>query len=88
MEKLKEILEELHPEIDFEKCKTLIDDEYLDSLDIVNLIVEISDAFDIEIPPQDIIAENFNSMEALQKMIERLAAWIIYFSTTSFTSLS
>ncbi len=73
MEKVIEILKELHPEVDFEKCTTLIDDEILDSLDIVTVISELSSAFDIEIPPQEIIASNFNSAKALYAMVERLS---------------
>ena len=38
MEKLLEILNELHPEVDFENNESLIDDGILDSLDIVSLV--------------------------------------------------
>lgn len=72
MEELKKILQELHPEIDYENCENLVDGGYFDSLDIVNLIVSISDEFDISVPPQEIIPENFNSMKAIYAMIERL----------------
>ncbi len=72
MDKLKKILQELHPEVDYDTCTTLIDDGIFDSLDIVNLVVEISDEFDIEIPPQEIVPSNFNSMNALYQMIKRL----------------
>lgn len=73
MEKLLEILQDLHPEIDYDTCTTLIDEQFLDSLDIVTLISEISDAYDIDIPPQEIIPSNFNSMQALYKMIQKLS---------------
>ena len=73
MEKIIEILTELHPEVDFDTCTTLIDDQILDSLDIVTIISELSSEFDIEIPPQEIIAENFNSAKALYEMVERLS---------------
>lgn len=73
MEKVLEILKELHPEVDFETCTTLIDDSILDSLDIVTIISELSLEYDIEIPPQEIIPENFNSAKALYEMVERLS---------------
>ena len=73
MEKLKAILEGLHPEVDYNTCKTLVDDGIFDSLDIVNLVVEISDQFDVEVPPQEIIPQNFNSMQTLYSMIQRLS---------------
>lgn len=72
MEKLMEILEELRPDIEFEKEKALIDDHVLESLDIVTLVAELCDAFDIEMNPAELIPENFNSVESMWKMIERL----------------
>ena len=73
MEQVIEILKELHPEVDFDTCTTLIDDEILGSLDIVTIISELSSTFDIEIPPQEIVASNFNSAKALHAMVERLS---------------
>ena len=72
MESLLEILSDLHPEVDFESCDTLIDDEILDSFDIVSLIAEISNEFDVTISAKDIIPDNFNSAQALWALIERL----------------
>lgn len=72
MNELLEILNELHPDVDFETCDTLIDDEILDSFDIVSLIAEINNEFDITISAKDIIPANFNSAQALWALIERL----------------
>ena len=72
MDELLEILSELHPEIDFETCDTLIDDKILDSFDIVTIISEINDQFDVTISAENITPENFNSAQALYKLIERL----------------
>ncbi len=72
MEQLLEILSDLHPEVDFEECDTLIDDGILDSFDIVSLISEINEEFDVVIYAEHIIPENFNSAEALYALIERL----------------
>lgn len=72
MDKLMEILEELRPDVEFENEKALIDDHVLESFDIVSLVGELCDAFDIEISPAELIPENFNSVEAMWKMIERL----------------
>ncbi len=72
MNALLEILSDLHPEVDFETCDTLIDDEILDSFDIVSLIAEISNEFDVTISAKDIIPDNFNSAQALWALIERL----------------
>ena len=72
MDRLLEILSDLHPEIDFEECTTLIDDGILDSFDIVSLISEINENFDVVISAEHIIPENFNSAEALYALIEKL----------------
>lgn len=72
MEKLLEILNELHDDVDFENETALIDDGILDSLDIVTLITEINDTFDVSIPAEEIVPENFNSAAALMELINRL----------------
>ena len=45
MEKLLEILDELHPDVDFETEEHLIDDKVLDSFDIVTIVAEIDSEF-------------------------------------------
>jgi D-alanine--poly(phosphoribitol) ligase subunit 2 len=72
MDELMNILEELKPDVDFETCTTLIDDGYLDSFDILSIVSELNEAFDIEITPRDIVPENFNSAKALMDMVNRL----------------
>lgn len=72
MEKLLQILRDLHPDVDYENEEHLIDDAILDSLDIVSLIAEISDTFDVTITAKDIIPDNFNSVKAMYELIERL----------------
>lgn len=72
MEQLLEILKNLHPEVNYETCNTLIDDNIIDSFDIVTLIAEINDEFDVAIPADEIVPENFNSAKALWQLIERL----------------
>ena len=72
MEQLIEILSGLHPEVDFENTDGLIDDGILDSLDIVSIVSSVYSEFDVTIPPEEIVPENFNSAEALMELIERL----------------
>ena len=72
MEELLQILSEIRPDVDFENNKKLIDDGILDSLNILEIVSELCDAFDIEISPADIIPANFNSAEAMWKMIQKL----------------
>lgn len=66
------ILKEIHPEVDYETEKSLIDSNIFDSMDIVTLISEIADSFDIKIPANEIVPDNFNSAEALFRLIQEL----------------
>ena len=72
MEELIEILKSLHEDVDFMTCNSLVDDGVLDSLDIVTLVTEIDATFDVRIPPEEILPENFNSADALWALIQRL----------------
>jgi acyl carrier protein len=72
MEELLEILNEVNADVDFENCETLIDDGILDSFDIVSIVGELNDAFDVEITPVDIVPANFNSAKAMWAMVQRL----------------
>lgn len=72
MEELIQILENLHPEVDFDTCDTLVDDKILDSFDIITIISEINEEFDVVIPAEEIIPDNFNSAKALYELVCRL----------------
>ena len=72
MSELIEILENLHPEVDFDTCNTLIDDKILDSFDIITIISEINEEFDVVIPAEEIVPENFNSAQALYALVKKL----------------
>ncbi len=72
MEQLLEILSEIRPDVDFENEEGLIDNGILGSLEIMSIVAELTDAFDIVISPADIIPSNFNSAKALWAMVERL----------------
>lgn len=72
MDKLLEVLGEIRPDVDFASNKRLIDDGVLDSLNILEIVSELSDAFDVEISPADIVPANFNSADAMWAMIQRL----------------
>ena len=72
MQELLEILQELHPEVDFETCETLIDDKILNSFDIISIISEVSEVFDITISAEHIIPQNFNSAKSLYELIQKL----------------
>ena len=72
MEELMNILEELRPDVDFETETGLIANGILDSFDIVTLVTELKDAFDIEIKTHNLIPENFNSAAAMWNLVQQL----------------
>ena len=72
MEELLQILEDMRPDVDFATEKKLITGGIIDSFDVVSLVAELSDAFDIEIGPQYLIPENFNSADAIWNMIQKI----------------
>lgn len=72
MEELLEILQEILPKVDWKTDVALVDDGILDSIDIITIISEITDEYDIKISTDEMKAENFNSVKAIWEMIERL----------------
>lgn len=58
--------------MNFEGNEHLIDNEELDSFDIVSIVSAINDEFDIEIGAGDIVPENFNSVQAMYELIQKL----------------
>lgn len=72
METLLNVLKEIDGSIDWENEKRLIDDRIIDSFEVISLISELEDNFDIEIDAEEIIPENLNSVESIWKMVQRL----------------
>lgn len=72
MEELLEILQDVCPDVDFENEKALVDDKILTSFDVLSIVGELNDAFGIKIGPGDILPENFNSLDAIWKLVSRL----------------
>ena len=72
MEELLDILNDINPDVDYETEDNLIDGKVYDSFSIITLISAISEAFDIELGPEHLIPENFNSAKAMWAMIQRI----------------
>ena len=72
MERLLKILNYIKPDVDFEKEDNLIERNILTSFDIIRLVMEINNEFDVEITPLQIIPENFKSAQTIYKLIETL----------------
>ncbi len=72
MEELIQILQQVKPDVDFAEETALIDDGILESFDIIAIVNEINDAFDVEITVAHLKPENFNSAEAIWNLIQEL----------------
>ena len=72
MDELLDILNDINPDVDYETEDRLIDGKIFDSFSIITLISAISDAFDLELGPEHLIPENFNSAQAMWEMIQRI----------------
>jgi acyl carrier protein len=70
MEKLIDILTDLRPDIDFSSADNLLEGGILDSLDIVVLVGEISDEFNVKISVEDLLPENFKSAQSIMALIK------------------
>ena len=69
MEQLLKVLSGVCPNIDFTKETALVDDGLIDSFEMVALVSELMEAFDVELDVDDLLPENFNSAEAMWKLI-------------------
>ena len=74
MEELLEILKSIRPDVDFDNETELIDEGILDSFDVVSIISEIDDKFNVQIRITELDPENFNSAEAIWNLIQELKA--------------
>ncbi len=72
MEELLGILKEIRPDVDFEKETKLIDDSILDSFDIISIVGELNEHYDIEIDVEDLEPDNFNTAEAILTLVKKL----------------
>ena len=68
--KLLQILTETCPGVDFTQETALVDDGFLESLDLVTIVSEIMATFDIELNVDDMLPENFNSVPAMLRLIQ------------------
>lgn len=71
-EEILKILNDINEDVDYETESALIDDGVIDSFDIVSLVGELNSCFDIKITVVDLVPENFNSLDAMTALVERL----------------
>lgn len=70
-EKIINILTEIRPEFEFnESAVNFIEAGYLDSFDVISIVVDLETAFDVKISGALIIPENFRSIDAIANLIQ------------------
>ncbi|RVU54849.1 acyl carrier protein [Anaerosphaera multitolerans] len=71
-EKIIEIIQDLNEDFNPSEEVDIIEDGILDSFDIINFIMEADEAFGVKIGVEDIVPENFENVDSIAKLIERL----------------
>lgn len=72
MEKIKKIIINSCSNIDIDGDVKFITDGLIDSVDLVTIISDLEDEFGIEISIEEIVPENFDTIEAIWEMIQKL----------------
>ena len=72
--KLLDILQDIHPQFDFEKSEDFFADGLIDSFDLTRLIAALEEGYDINIGGNELKAENFRNLEAIRALLERCGA--------------
>lgn len=70
-EKVIEIMKEVKPAKDLSELSDIVEGGYIDSFELMTLITALSNEFDIDIEVDDIVPENFNSIDGIVSMVER-----------------
>lgn len=73
MEEIIEILEDLKPGVDFKSQQHLIDDHIIESMMMLQLVSALNDEFDVEITPKDLVPENFQTVDAIYTLVQKLS---------------
>lgn len=70
-EKVLAILEDIRPEFDFQDSENFVEDGYLDSFDVVTIVSELEDAFDIKINGIEVVPENFITISTICELVRK-----------------
>lgn len=70
-EKFKEILNQVNPEILDSEGLDLMEEGIIDSLQVMQIVAGVEDAFGFDFDPEDILPENFSSVEAIWNLVQK-----------------
>lgn len=69
MEKILELLNQLHPEYDYTSSDDFISDGLIDSIDLQELFAMLEDEFGIELAGTDLTPQNFRNLESIRELL-------------------
>ena len=76
MNKISELLTEINPDADFQSSIDYIKDYLLDSFDIMTLVAGLEEIFSINIQINDILPENFKSLDSITDLVKKCGGTI------------
>lgn len=77
MNRILDILEDIRPDSNFRESSDFIADALLDSFDIMNLVENLEEEYDIKLDNMDILPENFSSLKALNLLVIKSGGKIV-----------
>lgn len=72
-EQILAILKEVKPTKNLENVTDIIEGGYIDSFELMSLVMRLNETFGIEITIDELIPENFNSVVAISEMVDRIS---------------
>lgn len=74
MDELLSFLKTVRPDIDFSTAENLVSGNILKSIDIITITSAIESIYGVEISLDDLKPENYDSVDQMKALIERLQA--------------
>lgn len=69
--KIKEVLENIRPEFDFEDSENFLEDGLLDSFDLITLVSNLDETFGISIEGTEMTPENFENIQTIETLVKK-----------------
>ncbi len=71
-EEVLAVLQSVRKDVDFLTETKLVDDGILDSFDIISVVSELNEKFDVDITADELEPENFNTLDAITALVASL----------------
>lgn len=71
-EKILEILKDVNEDILTYEGEAMMEEGVVDSFEVIEIVGELEDAFEIEIDAKYVVADNFRNAESIILLVERL----------------